>query len=270
VTLIRSDVEDPDSFEFYPGAQWFVDDPGQVSTLPVDPSVAQISLEAETMIKGDLQNVMGGLPYAGSVNEINQNTATGMSIVTSIAERMIKARSANYAWAYARIGEDFLSMLSQFVRQERAYLVGGADGELQTMLVSPTDFQGDWAVSIDVMEESMMRQERRAEAQSLLQIAGQMAQIVPLNMQAFMERVLDAYGVDDKESYFSPQTPPQQGGQPGIGPEAPTSGTVQANMTPQGPQVGQTNQALAGAHGLSQSPDMLASNALRAVQGAGG
>ena len=56
------------------------------------------------------------------------------------------------------------------------------------MLLSPTDFQGDWSVSVDVMEESMMRQERRAEAQSLMQMAGQLSQVVPLNMKAFMAK----------------------------------------------------------------------------------
>jgi hypothetical protein len=276
ITLIRDDVDDPDSFEFYPGAQWFVTDPGQVSTLPVDPNLGQVTLEAESMIKGDLQNVMGGLPYAGSVNEVNQTTATGMSIVTSIAERMIKARTANYAWAYAKIGSMFLSMMAQFIRQERAYLIKGAGAEPQTMLLSPSDFQGDWSVDVDVMEESMMRQERRAEAQTLLQMAGQLAQVVPLNMKAFMTRVLDAYGVDQPEQFFSAEE--QQGAAagangsapPGIGPETPSAQTLQTQMTSQGPQGGQTNPALAGAHGLSQSPEMLAATATRAVQGVGG
>jgi len=274
ITLIRDDVDDPDSFEFYPGAQWFVSDPSQVSTLPVDPNLGQVTLEAESMIKGDLQNVMGGLPYAGSVNEVNQTTATGMSIVTSIAERMIKARTANYAWAYAQIGEMFLSMMAQFIRQEKAYLIKGEGDKPQTMLLSPTDFQGDWSVKVDVMEESMMRQERRAEAQSLMQMAGQLSQVVPLNMKAFMTRVLDSYGVESPESFFAegqPQgAPGANGAAPGIGPEAPTSEGVQGQMTPQGPQSGQTNPALAGAHGLSQSPEMLAGMATRAASGIGG
>jgi hypothetical protein len=273
ITLIRDDVDDPDQFEFYPGAQWFVTDPGQVTTLPVDPNLGSVTLEAEAMIKGDLQNVMGGLPYAGSVNELNQSTATGMSIVTSIAERMIKARSANFTWAYAKIAERFLSMMSQFVRQERVYQIQGQGGEAQSMLLSPTDFQGDWTVSIDVMEESMMRQERRAEAQSLMQMAGQLSQVMPLNMQAFMELVLDSYGVQNKEAFFA--APQEGGGQPppgggGLGPEAPTASGAQEGMTPKGPQGGQTNTALAGAHGLSQSPEMLAGMATRAAQGLGG
>ena len=65
ITLIRSDVDDPDSFEFFPGAQWIVEDPGQVGQLQIDPTAAQITLEAESLIKGDLQNIMGGLPFAG-------------------------------------------------------------------------------------------------------------------------------------------------------------------------------------------------------------
>jgi hypothetical protein len=246
-----------------------------VTTLPVDPNLGQVTLEAESMIKGDLQNVMGGLPYAGSVNEVNQTTATGMSIVTSIAERMIKARTANYAWAYSQIAEMFLSMMAQFIRQEKAYMVKGANEEAQTMLLSPTDFQGDWSVKVDVMEESMMRQERRSEAQALMQMAGQLAQVVPLNMKAFMTRVLESYGVDSPESYFSEGqggAPPgaNGAGPPGIGPEAPTAAGAQAQMTPQGPQSGQTNAVLAGAHGLSQSPDMLAGMATRAAAGIGG
>jgi hypothetical protein len=275
ITLIRDDVDDPDQFEFYPGAQWFVTDPSQVSTLPVDPNLGSVTLEAEAMIKGDLQNVMGGLPYAGSVNELNQSTATGMSIVTSIAERMIKARSANFTWGYAKVAERFLSMMSQFIRQERVYQVEGKGGEVQSVLFSPTDFQGDWTVSIDVMEESMMRQERRAEAQSLMQMAGQLSQVMPLNMKAFMELVLDSYGVQNKEAFFAaPQGAGGAGEQPppggGLGPEAPTSAGAQEGMTPKGPQGGQTNTALAGAHGLSQSPEMLAGMATRAAQGLGG
>jgi hypothetical protein len=244
-----------------------------VTTLPVDPNLGQVTLEAESMIKGDLQNVMGGLPYAGSVNELNQTTATGMSIVTSIAERMIKARSANFAWAYGKLGEMFLSMMSQFIRQEKAYLVEGKGGQPQSMLLSPSDFQGDWAVAIDVMEESMMRQERRAEAQSLLQMAGQMSQVLPLNMEKFMGRVLESFGIDDPEAYLAKQgaggagAPSQNGS---IGPETPSAATAQEGMTPQGPQTGQTNSALAGAHGLSQSPEMLAGMATRAAAGVGG
>ena len=85
ITLIRSDVDDPDAFEFYPGAQWIVEDPGQVDQLPIDPTAAQITLEAEALIKGDLQNMHGRAADGRRrrvVAGIDQETATGMSIIT--------------------------------------------------------------------------------------------------------------------------------------------------------------------------------------------
>ena len=72
ITLIRSDVDDPDAFEFFPGAQWIVEDPGQVGQLEIDPTAAQITLEAESLIKGDLQNMLGGLPMAGGADSTVQ------------------------------------------------------------------------------------------------------------------------------------------------------------------------------------------------------
>ena len=33
ITIIRSDVDDPDSFEFYPGAQWIVEDPARSASF---------------------------------------------------------------------------------------------------------------------------------------------------------------------------------------------------------------------------------------------
>jgi len=217
---------------------------------------------------------MGGLPYAGSVNEVNQTTATGMSIVTSIAERMIKARSANFAWAYGKLGEMFLSMMSQFVRQERAYMVEARGGDAQTMLLSPSDFQGDWAVTIDVMEESMMRQERRAEAQALVQVAAGIAPIAaqlnaPLNMRAFVELALDAYDIQDKERYFLPAAPPQLAPPPpgqGAGGTAPTPGGNGAGVT--NPQLAAGPSSPSAEGGISQSPQAMMSRlmSMRGVQ----
>ena len=222
ITLIRTDVDDPDSFEFHPGAQWFVEDPGQVTTLPVDPNLGQMTIETEQLIKGDLQNIMGGLPMAGGVSggSIDQETATGMSIITSIAQKIIQARKQHYTWAYEQIGEQFLAVMGQMMREDRAISVMGKEGHRRLILVSPLDIQGDFDVKISVMDDSMLRQEKRAESQALLQTAANVSQIVPLNMKAFVEHFLDSYGIQDKEKYFAhaPGTagaaPPQQPGSP--------------------------------------------------------
>ena len=205
ITLIRSDVDDMDSYEFHPGAQWQVEDPGQVTQLPIDPNVGSISIQREQLIKGDLQNIMGGLPMAGGVSSgtIDQQTATGMSIITSIAQKIIQARKQHFSWAYEQIGEQFLQVMGQMMRGDRAISVMGKEGNRRLLLLSPLDIQGDFDVKIKVMDDSMMRQEKRQEEQAKLQTAAQVSQIVPLNMKAFVEDFLKSYGVQDTEKYFA-------------------------------------------------------------------
>jgi hypothetical protein len=228
ITVIRSDVDDPDAFEWAPNAQWFVEDPGQVDTLKIDPTVASITLQAETLLKGDLQNIMGGLPMNSGVNSqtVDQTTATGVSIITTIAQRMIQARKQHYLWAWSHLAKDFLLLYQQFLRDDRVVKIIGPQSAVAYKTVTPLSIQGDYDVTIDITSDSLMRQERRAEANSLLQIAAQTAPVfaqsgAPLNLKAFMEKTLDAYDVTDKERYFLPPQQTPQMGQPGAGQPGP-------------------------------------------------
>jgi hypothetical protein len=184
-----------------------VEDPGQVVQLPLDPNVGNITIQREQLIKGDLQNIMGGLPMAGGVSggSIDQETATGMSIITSIAQKIIQARKQHYTWAYEQLGEHFLQLMGQMMRKDRAIAVMGEGGQRELLVVSPLDLQGDFDVKISVMDDSLLRQEKRAEEQAKLQTAANVSQIVPLNMKAFVEDFLYSYGVQDTERYFAPQ-----------------------------------------------------------------
>ena len=226
ITLIRSDVDDPEAFEWAPNAQWFVEDTGQVDTLKIDPTAATITLQAEELLKGDLQNIMGGLPYNSGVSgNVDQSTATGVSIITTIAQRIIQARKQHYLWSYARLGKHFLLLYQQFMRDDRVVRILGLEGAQSYQLVTPLEIQGDYDITIDATSDSLMRQERRAESQSLMQVAGSLAQVMamsgaPLNMKAFMEHLLDSFNITDKERYFMP---PQVGaatlgGPPGVQP----------------------------------------------------
>ena len=246
ITLIRSDVDDPEAFVWAPNEQWFVEDPGQVSTLPIDPTVANITLQTEALLKGDLQNIMGGLPMASGANSqtIDQQTATGVSIITTIAQRLIQARKQHYLWAYAELGKQFLLLYQQFLREERVVKIVGREGANAYRRITPEQVQGDYDVIIDVTSDSLNRQERRAEAQALVQIAAQVQPIfaqsgAPLNLKAYMEKLLDAYDVLDKERYFlPPQTAPAiQPGQQQPGQQGPQQPQQGAN--------GVTNPALA-------------------------
>src|SRR5262245_14421128 len=271
ITLIRSDVDDPDDYEWAPLAQWIVDDPNQVTTLQIDPNVAGVTLQAEELLKGDIQNIMGGLPFQGGAKSgIDQTTATGVSIINSIAQQLLAARKQQYLWAYERIGIQFLSISQQFMRQPETLTKVGPEGGLLAREVDPAEIQGVFDVKIQAATESMMRQERRAEWQTLLNMAlqgaGVSAQLgANLNIKAFWESLLKSYDVLDSERYFKPpQALPQPAQIPGIGsPPAPNGGG--------GPGV--TNPALAAgpaspSSSVSMSP-VAAQQQMAAATGAG-
>jgi hypothetical protein len=235
IYLIRSDTDDATSFKWYPGAQWLVDDPEQVKELPIDPTPAQISMEAEAQLKGDLQNLMGGLPYASGAESqtVDQKTATGISIITNIAQRVIEVRKLAYQDAFVQIGKAFLDLMKQFMVEPKTIGVLGRGGAVVFMEIDPAKLQGSFDVFYDIQGDSLMRQERRAEAQALYQMAAQAAPLhsqagQPLNLQAFMVKLLTAYDEPNPATYFLTRQQAQQiaapGGQPpGVGsPAAPT------------------------------------------------
>jgi len=283
VTLIRSDVDDSDAFEWYPGAEWMVEDPGQVSQLQIDPAPAQISLEAEALLKGDLQNMLGVLPMAGGVSSgsIDQKTATGMSIITSIAQKLIGARKQHYSWAYSRIGELFLGVMGQMLRESRTIAQVGKEGAQELLQIHPLSLQGDFDVKINVLDESVVKQEKLQEAMAIVNMVAPIAQLANVNMQPFVERVLTAAGIEDTQQFFNnPQSQPQQGmfpggqngqgtpqGIPGI------AGQLNAGQPPIG-SPGMTNpgaaQQMGGNNGLNMSPDQFAQSQVQAAQQMGG
>ncbi|HKB41987.1 MAG TPA: hypothetical protein VKD72_36505, partial [Gemmataceae bacterium] len=176
---------------------------------------------------------------------IDQKTATGVSIITTIAQRIIQARKQQYLWAFANVGRNFLLLYQQFLRDDRVVAVVGRKGADAYRTISPLEIQGDFDITIDVTSDSLVRQERRAESQSLMQMAAALAPVMvqtgaALNLRAFMEKVLDAYDVTDKERYFMPPqvaargamqtgppgSQPQQQGQGQLSPPAPPSNGV--------------------------------------------
>lgn len=238
VFLIRSDVENPDQMEFYPGAQWIVEQPDQIKQLQIDPAVAEISLQAESLLKGDLQNLTGGGLMSGAATDtLDQKTATGVSIVTTLAQRMIGLRKQNFQMAMKEVGVHFIEMTQQFMRDDRVISIVGADGSTGFLDVGPQEIQGRFDVIVEVSNESLIRQERRAERQALLQVAAQVAPLLaavgtPINMKAFMDDLLEAFDVGDKERYYS-QKPEAQNAQGGpVGQQAPGQGPSNGTTSP--------------------------------------
>jgi hypothetical protein len=255
IYVIRSDVDDAHQLQWYPGAQWFMDDVNQVREIPIDPTPSTVSLQAEALLKGDLQNLMGGLPYSGSTDSqtVDQKTATGISIVTSIAQRVIENRKLVYTDMFTKVGVAFLDLMQQFMLDKKLVSMLGPGGVLTWHEIDPEQLQGAYDVYYDIQGDSLVRQERRAEAQSLYQTALQGAQFhaqfgTPLNLDAFMRKLLISFDEPNPQTYFltpqqqqakmqgqqPQQLPPGQNGQgPGQGTAAGITPADQ-NMVPPG------------------------------------
>ena len=194
-----------------------------------DIRAAEVSLTAEAQLKGDLQNITGGMPFLSGTDtsNIDQATATGVSIVTSLAQKRLSAKRQQFLWAKGRIGEQWCALNQQYVREPRMVPVVGKDGVEAFEELRPELLQGLYLFETEISDESLNRAERRAEAQSkfnavMPHAANLAAMGHPINPRAYIEDILDTFDITDKERYFAatPQMLPQ--GQPQ--PQAPQNG----------------------------------------------
>ena len=246
----RPDIEDPDAYEFYPGARWPVEDPNQIQAWTPNPLPAEVSIGREGLIKGDMQNLAGGFPFSSGTDSqfVDQKTATGASIVSNLAQRSMDLSKQQLYHAWNSIGNQRMILNQQFIREPLVAPVLGLDGDEGLEIIWPELLAGDFEFQLEAAPSAMMEQEEQAAANALLQvtlaafpvIAAAAAQggATPLNLDAFMEDLLKAYGKEDLERYFSRQpTMPMQGqpqGQPGIAPigQDPNGVTGQGSIDP--------------------------------------
>jgi hypothetical protein len=224
IVLLRDDIDDPDSFDFYPGARNLVYDPSQVQMWTPNIQIADLSLNAEGIARNDLQNLIGASQAAQGL--VDTETATQANIVATLAQKRLAMKKQMTKYAGKRTGEQWMAMNQQMISHDKFVPIVGKDGELAMEKIEPLMLQGRYQIDVDQMDESELRQERRGEAQALLQVAGQLAPVFaatgkPLNMQAFMDNLLDSYDVQDKDAYYSanPQQPPATSPQGAQGPE---------------------------------------------------
>lgn len=277
----RPDIEDPDEYEFEPGARWAVEDPAQVQMWQPNVIPAEVSLQGEALLKGDMQNLAGGFPFSSGTDSqnVDQKTATGASIITNIAQRSIDLAKQQVDQAMQDIGEQRMVLNQQFIREPTiAPAIGTGDVGDEIHVILPEILQGDYDFDLEPSSDPLMKQEEQASANGLAQIlSAMMGPILPLaqaglarmiNFDAIVEDILHAYGKDDTERYFIQQPPPalpQQTGQQsqqaqpdGAGPGGQTLGVT-------APQA--TDAATSPSNAMSVAPSTLLQRAMALSKG---
>lgn len=260
----RPDIEDPDAYEFYPGARWPVEDPNQVASWSPNPIPAEVSLGREALIKGDMQNLSGGFPFSSGTDSqfVDQKTATGASIVSNLAQRSMDLAKQQLYSAWEQIGNQRVILNQQFMRAPEVVPVLGLDSEEQLEVIWPELLQGDFAFELEPMPDAFMKQEEQAAAQALMQqmlaafpvivAAAQNGAATPINLDAFVEDLLDAFGKENKDRYFAQKAPQVMPPTSGTGGGVPPVPMGQAPMGVTG--EGSIDPAVSPSSQLSLSP----------------
>jgi hypothetical protein len=171
IYLIRSDVADPDAFEFYPGARWPVESTDQVQSLQPPYQLIDATIATEGIIKGDLQTVTSATPFAGGADaqSVDNTTATGASIVMNAAQSRLQGKKYQGQQAIRQEAQLRLKNCQQFITDDKLIHITGPGGKDVFRSLDPLEIQGDFVVMLKSINESDLRQERRAEANQALQ-----------------------------------------------------------------------------------------------------
>jgi hypothetical protein len=264
---VRNDLDDPAQLEeIAPGQLYFMEDVNQVKPFEINPQIPRMTLDAEAKLQGDIQNVSSGGPFMSGTDAgggIDQKTATGVSIVSNLAQKQMQARKSNYTQAFEKMGWQWACMIQQFIREEKAIPIVGPDADMTLLKVNPQDIQVGLAfdVEIDGSNDSMIRQEARAEKQAMVQTLAQIAPVAsalgtPLNMKFPIQEYLKTFGYDDTDAFFTEPSPAGPPGAPGAPPGQPQPGGAPTGITnPQaaaGPQAVSNGQSMSPAAAMQQ------------------
>lgn len=243
ITLVRSDIDDPEAFEWYPGAFWPTDGDPRAAMMPMQPpyQLAEITLRAEALLKGDLQNVTSAAPFAGGTDTatVDNKTATGASIVMSAAQQRMIAKKYQAQQGLKQEAAMRIKNCQQFIDPNGKKLVHvlGPDGATRFREIDVLGIQGEYVTELEPMGESQMREQRRAEAGQFFQISSQAAPLMaaagsPLNMKELFGWFAKKWGIDDWERFTSQQAPAMgaMGAGPGGGGGGPPGAPGEPNM----------------------------------------
>jgi hypothetical protein len=278
IVIMAADYDDPDAFEWAPGAVNTADRPDQVKMWQPEFQIATVAQPLMEKLQSDIQNLAMGQPISIPVS--GRVTATEIATLSQIAQNAAKKMKDQVTYAYQRIGYQRMRLNQQYIRDPQHFIKKGKDGQSMPYSVPPHVFQGDYDFELEPSTDSTIRAERRSEAQSLmtlaLQAAAPMAMMgAPLSGRAFMDKVLDAFDVEDKDEFYSakPQPAaapggPPQGDQPdGQGPGGAPQGVTGPGAT--SPVTSPSNTAsLAG--GVAMARAMAARGGVMGNQVGGG
>lgn len=250
-------VDDLDALVHEPGARWPVEGPinDALQQFKPDALSAQVALPHLARLESAMQNLAGGQPFTSTseADTVGANTATEAALTTNLAQQATKQLKRQLYWAFGRVGQQRTELNQQFIRVPTMAESIGLDSEQELVEIAPMILQGDYLFDTTPSTESLMRAERRAEWNSMLQVLNtllptwlalsQAGLATAPNFDEFARGWLESYDQQDIQRFFSakpatqvpPQGAQQQGAQqqPSNGVTAPQS--IDPSVSPSAP-----------------------------------
>jgi len=214
IVIFNPALENASALPFFPGAAWPVEDPDLIQMWSPNPMPAEISLNRESLIKGDMQNLAATFPFSSGAESqtVDQKTATGASIVSNLAQRSIDMAKQPVYDAWEDIGQMMVVLNGQFIREPSLVDVLGPDGVVNYEEVMPEILAGDFDYIQEPVPDALSKQQEQAQATAMLQVFQGIAPILlPLaqagaarmiNFDAVIEYYLKANEIEDTEQFF--------------------------------------------------------------------
>lgn len=242
--FVDPSVETQD-FRVFPGAMLHAR-PDQIQAWQPNTSILAPSVQAEELLKGDLQNLSGAVGYLSGATDtqIDQNTATGISIIQNMASKRIMRMKQQYLFALKRVGEQQIALNQQLLPKTVAIRIDRGAAGVEWKAASPAELQGQYEYRVEDAAESLIRQEKRAEAlakANFLTANYQLAQMagVNLDIKKVIEDVTEAFDEDPAKYFAEPAnqqlpSPLLVGGEGGAVGATPSPESGSGVMTPDG------------------------------------
>jgi hypothetical protein len=225
---VRQTAPDIASYVYRPSFMWVVGDHDDVRFQEPPPLPPEAYKETETMLSL-LQYVTGITPYvsgsSGTAQGIDQNTATGVSLLSESASRLLQFKAQQiHDRTWQRTFEHWAALTKQYLRQPQAVRIEGPEGKVTWQQLGPEDVNGDFDVRIEAGNEAASKAQERSDAVALLNAFAPYVQLGVVDPKLLIEKIGQAYGMADPAALLRapvPQAaapaPPGQGGGPPVG-----------------------------------------------------
>lgn len=217
IIMVRDTIDDVEKLVFSPRAIWPVSDPAEVQMWTPNHNITESSLEAEKTLKDDLMSITAAIPYlsGASPDMVDNNTATGVNILSNNAMNRVLAKRQRFFDALAESGRMEIDLNQEFwVGPIEIQTLDPQTNEWSFPVVSAQDIVCDCDYGIEETTESLNRQERRQEALLLfntlvtafpaIQAAG-----LAINFEPALEKLGDAFDIKDIQRWLKPAPAPQ-------------------------------------------------------------